>query len=77
LGDGSGQRYVISQDNFRGMSVKIPSHPEQRKIASVLSAADQEIVAHQKQLAALKEQKKGLMQQLLTGKNRVNIDKDA
>lgn len=73
LGDGSGQRYVISQDNFRGMSVKIPSHPEQRKIGSILSAVDKEIETHQKQLVALKEQKKGLMQQLLTGKKRVKV----
>lgn len=47
---------------------------EQQKIAAVLTAADREIETHQKQLKALKEQKKGLMQQLLTGKKRVKID---
>ena len=47
---------------------------EQQKIASVLTAADTEIETHQKQLDALKQQKKGLMQQLLTGKTRVILD---
>lgn len=54
--------------------VKLPRVEEQQKIASVLSAADAEIVTHQQQLAALKQQKKGLMQQLLTGKKRVKVD---
>ncbi|PTN09688.1 restriction endonuclease subunit S [Nitrosomonas aestuarii] len=64
----------LSKVNF--FSVKLPSPPykEQQKIASVLSAADKEIETHQKELSALKQQKKGLMQQLLTGKKRVKID---
>ncbi|WAK04520.1 restriction endonuclease subunit S [Methylobacter sp. YRD-M1] len=73
LGDGSGQRYVISQDNFKNMTVKVPSYSEQKMIGSVLCSADKEIETHQKQLVALKEQKKGLMQQLLTGKKRVQV----
>ncbi|MGB6170064.1 MAG: restriction endonuclease subunit S, partial [Geitlerinemataceae cyanobacterium] len=47
---------------------------EQEKIASVLSAADAEISTLEKQLAAYKQQKRGLMQQLLTGKTRVKIN---
>jgi type I restriction enzyme S subunit len=50
---------------------------EQQKIASVLSTADKEIESHQKQLSALKQQKKGLMQQLLTGKKRVQVEEAA
>jgi type I restriction enzyme S subunit len=50
---------------------------EQQKIAAVLSAADNEITTHQTQLAALKQQKTGLMQQLLTGKKRVKVDQVA
>ena len=46
---------------------------EQQKIASILTTADNEIVIHQNQLAALKQQKTGLMQQLLTGKVRVTV----
>lgn len=51
-----------------------PSLPEQEKIASILSAADAEISNLEKQLAAYKQQKRGLMQQLLTGKKRVKLD---
>ena len=50
---------------------------EQKAIAAVLSTADREIDLHQKQLAALKQQKKGLMRQLLTGKKRVVVDQPA
>jgi type I restriction enzyme S subunit len=60
---------------FSEIKICIPEEiEEQQKIASVLSSADEEIETHQKQLSALKEQKKGLMQQLLTGKKRVKID---
>ena len=45
--------------------------PEQAKIAAVLSAADEEISTLEKQLAAYKQQKLGLMQQLLTGRIRI------
>jgi len=55
--------------------LSIPSIEEQQKIASLLSAADKEIAIHQNQLTTLKQQKKGLMQQLLTGKKRVNVGK--
>ncbi len=71
--DGSGQRYVISQDGFRNMSIHLPSLPEQKAIAEVLTTADKEIATHRKKLDALRLQKRGLMQQLLTGKTRVKI----
>ncbi|MEG6062609.1 restriction endonuclease subunit S [Enterobacter asburiae] len=47
---------------------------EQQKIAAVLSAADVEISTLEKKLACLKDEKKALMQQLLTGKRRVKVD---
>lgn len=79
------RRYITSGARSDGLlnlsktdffSVKVPSPPfkEQQKIASVLSAADKEIRAHQNQLSALKQQKRGLMQQLLTGKLRVKLE---
>ena len=71
--DGSGQRYVISQNGFRSMEIHLPSLPEQKAIAEVLTAADNEIATHRKKLDALRIQKRGLMQQLLTGKTRVKI----
>lgn len=59
--------------DFSQVKVAIPSHPEQKAIAEVLTAADNEIATHRKKLAALRQQKRGLMQQLLTGKTRVKI----
>ena len=47
---------------------------EQQKIASVLTTADQEIELLEAKLAHLKDEKKALMQQLLTGKRRVKVD---
>ncbi|MBM94667.1 MAG: restriction endonuclease subunit S [Oceanospirillaceae bacterium] len=54
--------------------IPTPSLEEQQKIAAVLSAADQEITTLQQQLDHLKQEKKALMQQLLTGKRRVQIN---
>lgn len=55
--------------------IKIPclSIIEQTKIASVLSSADEEIQTLKTQLSHCKQQKKGLMQVLLTGKKRVKV----
>ncbi len=53
--------------------VLTPSLPEQKAIAEVLTVADNEIATHRKKLDALRLQKRGLMQQLLTGKTRVKI----
>lgn len=60
--------------DLKPLLVKLPDIKEQQKIVSVLSAADKEIEIHQNQLSAFKQQKKGLMQQLLTGKKRVKLD---
>jgi type I restriction enzyme, S subunit len=60
---------LIKSLPFPSLSIK-----EQEKIASVLSAADTEISNLEKQLAAYKQQKRGLMQQLLTGKTRVRVN---
>ncbi len=54
--------------------LKLPTLSEQQKIASVLTAADKEIELLQAKLAHLKEEKKALMQQLLTGKRRVKVE---
>ncbi len=56
---------------FASIRVALPSLPEQRSIAAVLESHDKEIVILQKEAAAVREQKKGLMQKLLTGKMRV------
>ena len=50
------------------LRVKLPSVTEQRRIAAVLETCDREIDLLEQQLEALKEQKRGLVQKLLTGK---------
>lgn len=63
----------ISSKDIKKFKIPYPPIREQKKIASVLSIADKEISFLQDQLAKLKEQKKGLMQKLLTGEVRVHI----
>jgi type I restriction enzyme, S subunit len=64
----------LNRDTLYSIKINLPSLPEQEKIASILSSADTEISALEKQLAAYKQQKRGLMQQLLTGKTRVRVN---
>ena len=54
----------ISVDMLKKILVSIPSLPEQQKIADCLSALDECIEAQEAKTAALREHKKGLMQQL-------------
>ena len=62
---------------FTGMRIKLPSLEEQRQIVDVLSCSDKEIQAITQRLYLLKQEKKALMQQLLTGKRRVKVEADA
>ena len=64
----------INSDDIKTLKLSVPNFEEQQKIAAVLSAADVEISTLEKKLACLKDEKKALMQQLLTGKRRVKID---
>lgn len=57
--------------DFCQVKVRIPTKQEQTAIASVLVKADKEIEFANKKLACLQSQKRGLMQQLLTGKKRL------
>ncbi len=69
-------RFGLTIGAINGALFKIPSLPEQQKIAEVLSAADREIELLREKLAYLQEEKKGLMQVLLTGKRRVVVDEE-
>ncbi|WEQ54199.1 restriction endonuclease subunit S (plasmid) [Komagataeibacter nataicola] len=60
--------------HFKEISWEIPSLPEQKTIAAVLTTADEEITALESDLSRLRREKKALMQQLLTGKRRVKVD---
>ena len=67
-------RYNLSKRQLIKLELKLPCVEEQQKIAAVLSAADAEISTLEKKLTCLRDEKKALMQQLLTGKRRVKVD---
>lgn len=66
----------VSIPDFMTVKIPCPTIEEQEEISSVINLADKEISLLQQQLYAFKEQKKGLMQQLLTGKVRVRTDSE-
>ncbi|MEH8254510.1 restriction endonuclease subunit S [Aeromonas veronii] len=73
LGQGA-TRYNLSKKQLMKLELVLPNINEQKKIATILSTADQEIASLQQKLDALKQEKKALMQQLLTGKRRVKVN---
>ncbi|MBK9680363.1 MAG: restriction endonuclease subunit S [Saprospiraceae bacterium] len=66
----------ISYDDFYIVKIPFPSNEEQTAIAQVLQAADKEISLLKAKAEKLREQKKGLMQVLLTGKVRLKINNE-
>ena len=61
----------ISLEELRKVRVLCSPLPEQKKIAQILSTWDQAISATERLLENSQQRKKGLMQQLLTGKKRL------
>ena len=68
---------ALQVSSLRSLKVKIPEKEEQQAIAKVLSTADVEIETLQKRLDCLRQEKRALMQQLLTGKRRVKVEEEA
>ncbi|MGI9593152.1 MAG: restriction endonuclease subunit S, partial [Patiriisocius sp.] len=64
--------YGISKSNVQKFNIVLPPLPEQQKIAQILSTWDVAINKQEALIAQKQEQKKGLMQQLLTGKKRLS-----
>ena len=64
----------IKVPHLLDFSLLIPILEEQQKIATVLTNADKEIELLEQQLADLQQEKKALMQVLLTGKKRVVVN---
>lgn len=63
---------IINKSDFENVKILIPPLPEQRKIAEVLSTWDRAIEKQTLLVEKLELRKKGLMQQLLTGKKRLH-----
>jgi type I restriction enzyme S subunit len=62
----------LSKDKFEDFQIPLPSLSEQNHIAEVLSSIDNKIQKEIRYKQKLQNLKKGLMQDLLTGKVRVN-----
>ena len=63
----------VRMEMITGMKMPIPSLPEQKKIASILTSVDELIESTQRQIDINQSLKKSLMQDLLTGKVRVQV----
>lgn len=64
-------RMNVTDSDFFNMELSLPPIEEQQKIASILSTWDKAIELKEKLIEQKKEQKKGLMQKLLTGEVRL------
>jgi len=67
---------AINSTDLGKIKIKFPAKEEQEKIAEILTLSDKEIELLKKELEALKEQKRGLMQKLLSGEVRTNNIKE-
>ncbi|SFK72627.1 type I restriction enzyme, S subunit [Candidatus Pantoea symbiotica] len=73
LQSGGAQPHIYPKD-LESLKVIVPSLREQKAISSLLAVCDKEIKNLLKKLHFLKQEKKALMQQLLTGKRRVKTE---
>ena len=70
---GAGRNRVLNKKDFLKLPVPLPSLEEQRRIASVLECAEREIGTLETYLSNLENQKRGLMQKLLSGEWRLPV----
>jgi type I restriction enzyme S subunit len=69
----TGAQPNINSKEYQSMRIPLPKLSDQNKIVEILSEADAKIEKEQEQKTKLEQLKKGLMQQLLTGKKRVKV----
>jgi len=66
----------IRKDSLLNTRIPLPSPDEQKKIAKILSTVDKWLELEHKRKEKLERLKKGLMNELLTGKIRVKVEVD-
>jgi len=64
----------INQDDVRSCMIGIPSVTEQRRLAKIVDGFDARVLSEEVYLGKLELLKRGLMQDLLTGRVRVKVD---
>jgi len=70
---GAGRNRVLNKKDLLKLAVTLPPLSEQKRFAQILGTIDLLIKRKTSHLAALKNQKRGLMQKLLTGQWRVKV----
>lgn len=65
----------IAKSILEKIKIPLPPLPEQEKIAEILSTVDERLDLERKRKAKLERIKEGLMNDLLTGKKRVEVEK--
>lgn len=68
------EKMTFDLEIFMSLSMDLPLIEEQNKIVTIISSACKDIELAKQKLELFRQQKHGLMQQLLTGKKRVNIN---
>ncbi|EJF54976.1 restriction endonuclease S subunit [Saprospira grandis DSM 2844] len=63
--------YGVAKKNLKNISIPLPPLPEQKAIAQLLNTADRELSLLRAKLGQYRLQKRGIMQQLLTGRKRL------
>ena len=71
---GAGRNKTLGQKEFAKSVVKLPSLPEQQKIADFLSTIDTVITKQKETVSAWEERKKGVMQKLFSQEVRFKAD---
>ena len=71
-----GQRKArrIAPDDFLASMLRLPNQTEQDRIVEILAQADHELSMEVQTLKLIRDQKRGLMQKLLTGEWRVPVE---
>ena len=64
---------ALNLSTLRSMKIPVPPLPEQKEIAKILSTWDKAINISEQLLANSQQQKKTLLQKLLTGRNRLGV----
>ncbi|MCK7552798.1 restriction endonuclease subunit S [Marinobacter goseongensis] len=67
----------VKPSDFFSLKLLLPPLVEQKAISLLLSKVGDEVDAQKRRLNHLKQEKRSLMQQLLTGKRRVKVDANA